>query len=295
MDWNSRRVTALVESALREDHTLADATSALTIEPGQEAQAEIVARQDMVLAGLGLVPRVFDCYAALCEAAHGAGRRPRPVVVTSQGEVLDGVRLAAGQIVAVARGEARQLLACERVVLNFLQRLCGIATLTRRFVEAVAGTAARVLDTRKTLPGLRQLDKYAVTCGGGLNHRSDLSDGVLIKNNHIRLAGGVAAALERALSRRRPDQPIEIEVRTLEELSLALAAGAERVLLDNMAPEEVRRAVALVAGRATLEVSGGVTLASVRAYAETGVQFISVGALTHSAPAVDLAMRIFAL
>lgn len=291
MDWHSRRIAALIEAALREDHALADATTALVVAAGQEAQGEIIAKQDLTLAGLGIVPRVFAGWAELCAAQPG-GVRPRPVVVTSQGEVLDGVRLRAGQTVAVARGEARQLLACERVILNFLQRLCGIATLTRRYVEAVAGTAARILDTRKTPPGLRLLDKYAVTCGGGLNHRADLSDGVLIKNNHIRLAGGVAAALERALARRRPGQPIEIEVRSLAELETALRGGAQRILLDNMTPEEARQAAAIAAGRAELEASGGINLTNVRAYAEAGVQYISVGALTHSAPAADLALRM---
>lgn len=295
MDWNSRRVAALIENALREDHTLADATTALTIAPEQEAQAEILAKQELVLAGLGLVPRIFECFADLFAAAHGATARPRPVVVTSQWEVLDGVRLGTGETVAVARGNARQLLACERVTLNFLQRLSGIATLTRKFVDAIRGTPARILDTRKTQPGLRLLEKYAVTCGGGMNHRGDLSDGILIKNNHIRLAGGIAAALERARENRRPDQPIEIEVRNLDELAIALKAGSDRILLDNMSPEQASRAVTITGGKVELEVSGGITLQNVRAYAETGVQYISVGALTHSAPAVDLSMRIVPL
>jgi nicotinate-nucleotide pyrophosphorylase (carboxylating) len=187
------------------------------------------------------------------------------------------------------------VLSCERVILNFLQRMSGIATLTRKFVEAVQGTKARILDTRKTAPGLRVLDKYAVRCGGGQNHRLDLSDGVLIKNNHIALAGGIVPALERAHRNRRGQQPIEVEVRTMEELELALANGAETMLLDNMSPEEVRRAVERCSKAERpipLECSGGIRLENVRAYAETGVDFISVGFVTHSPQAVDMSMRV---
>jgi nicotinate-nucleotide pyrophosphorylase (carboxylating) len=192
------------------------------------------------------------------------------------------------------------LLSCERVILNFLQRMSGIATLTRKFVDAVAGTRARILDTRKTAPGLRAIDKYAVRCGGGHNHRLDLSDGVLIKNNHIALAGGIVPALERAHRNRRGEQPIEAEVRTLEELEQALANGAEAVLLDNMSPEDVRRAVERCSHhhpqasdhRVPVECSGGIRLENVRAYAETGVDFISVGLLTHSTHAADISMRV---
>ncbi|MGH9535254.1 MAG: carboxylating nicotinate-nucleotide diphosphorylase [Terriglobales bacterium] len=290
MDWNARRVRDLIEAALHEDRTVADATSRLTVAPEQEAQAEITAKQDCVLAGLELPPRIFAAFDALLPPAD---RRP-PVVVTHDREIFDGVRLVPGQVIAVLRGNARHLLACERVVLNFLQRLSGVATLTRQFVTAAQGNRARILDTRKTLPGWRALDKYAVTCGGGVNHRADLSDGVLIKNNHIRLAGGIASALRcaRAGADAAVGRMIEIEVRGPDELAAALEGGARRILLDNMSPDQVRAAVAATAGRAELEVSGGVTLANVRAYAETGVDFISVGALTHSAPAVDLAMRI---
>jgi len=199
----------------------------------------------------------------------------------------------------VVRHNARVILSCERVILNFLQRMSGIATLTRKFVEAVAGTRARILDTRKTAPGLRVVDKYAVRCGGGQNHRLDLSDGVLLKNNHIALAGGIAPALERAHRNRRGSQPIEVEVRTLDELDVALANGAEAILLDNMSPEDVKRAVERCSEadvkpdrRIPIECSGGIRLENVRAYAETGVDFISVGLLTHSIHAVDLSMRV---
>jgi nicotinate-nucleotide pyrophosphorylase (carboxylating) len=200
-----------------------------------------------------------------------------------------------GQPVAVIRHNARVILSCERVILNFLQRMAGIATTTRRFVEAVSGTRVRILDTRKTAPGLRVIDKYAVRCGGGQNHRLDLSDGVLIKHNHIALAGGVAPALERALHNRRGNQPVEIEVRTLEELQQALGHGADAVLLDNVAVDEVRKAVEICSRqprRIPLEVAGGITLENVRAYAETGVDFISVGGLTRSFATADMSMRV---
>lgn len=290
MDWNSPRLTTAIERALREDHALADATTLLTIDAGEMAQAEVIAKQECVLAGQGLIPRVLEIYASL--ARHENHAPEPPAVVTNRPEIFDGVRLKPGQTISVVRGPARHLLSCERVILNFLQRMCGIATLTRRYVDAVKGTGVKLLDTRKTVPGLRLLDKYAVTCGGGVNHRIDLSGAILIKNNHIRLRGGIGPALERALAQRRPDQPIELEVRTAEELEQALAAAPDRILLDNMTPDQVRAAVARVAGRLPLEVSGGINLETVRAYAETGAQFISIGALTHSATAVDLSMKI---
>jgi nicotinate-nucleotide pyrophosphorylase (carboxylating) len=215
--------------------------------------------------------------------------------VTTHPEIFDGVRLHKGQSVAVIRHNARVILSCERVILNFLQRMSGVATLTRKFVEAVHGTKARILDTRKTAPGLRAIDKYAVRCGGGQNHRLDLSDGVLIKNNHIALAGGIAPALEQAARNRRGSQLIEVEVRTLEELEEALAHGAEAILLDNMSFEDVRRAVercSKLERRVPLECSGGIRLENVRAYAETGVDFISVGLVTHSPQAVDMSLRV---
>jgi nicotinate-nucleotide pyrophosphorylase (carboxylating) len=235
------------------------------------------------------VHRILDVFAVL------DGTVTSHPEVTSHTEIFDGVRLRKGQSVAVIRHNARVILSCERVILNIMQRMSGIATLTRKYVDAVAGTKTVVLDTRKTAPGLRVLDKYAVTCGGGHNHRLDLSDGILIKNNHIELAGGVVPALERALHNRRGSEMVEIEVRSLEELEQVLEHGAEAVLLDNMTPETVGKAVERVRslGRAVpLEASGGITLENIRAYAETGVDFISVGALTHSVQAVDLSMRI---
>ena len=289
MDWTSRRITSLLENALLEDRATRDATTYACIDPNQRASATILAKQDCVLSGLGCVHRILDAFAAL------DGTVTSHPEVTSHREIFDGVRLRKGQSIAVIVHNARVVLSCERVMLNILQRMSGIATLTRKYVEAIDGTKAIILDTRKTAPGLRSLDKYAVTCGGGHNHRLDLSDGILIKNNHIALAGGVVPALERALHNRRGSETVEIEVRSLEELDLVLQHGAEAVLLDNMTPDQVRQAVERVqqSGRPVpLEASGGITLENVRAYAESGVNFISVGALTHSAHAVDLSMRI---
>jgi nicotinate-nucleotide pyrophosphorylase (carboxylating) len=294
MDWNSRRITGILENALLEDRATRDATSYACVDANQRASATIIAKQECILAGIGSVARILDVYAALDGAvtAH--------YEVTTHPEIFDGVRLRPGQSVAVIRHNARVILSCERVILNFLQRMSGIATLTRKFVEAVHGTKARILDTRKTAPGMRVIDKYAVRCGGGQNHRLDLSDGVLIKNNHIALAGGIVAALERAHRNRRGSQPIEVEVRTLAELDQALSAGAEAILLDNMSPEDARRAVercslpdVLKDGRRLpIECSGGIRLENVRAYAESGVDFISVGLLTHSPHAADMSLRV---
>jgi nicotinate-nucleotide pyrophosphorylase (carboxylating) len=289
MDFNGRRITAVLENALLEDRATRDATSYACIDPNQRAAGTILAKQDCILAGLGCVSRILDVYAALDGAVVSHYE------VTSHPEIFDGVRLHQGQQIAVILHNARVILSCERIILNLLQRLSGIATLTRKFVEAVSGTRARILDTRKTAPGLRMLDKYAVRCGGGQNHRLDLSDGVLIKNNHIALAGGIKNALERAHRNRRGTQVIEVEVRNLPELEDALACDAEAILLDNMPIADVKAAVERclkIDRRIPLESSGGINLQNVRAYAETGVDFISVGALTHSAPAVDLSLRI---
>jgi nicotinate-nucleotide pyrophosphorylase (carboxylating) len=279
-----------LENALLEDKATSDATTRACIDPQQRATATILARQDCVLSGLGAVSAILAIYERLDANVIGHSE------VVSHGEIFDGVRLHKGQTIAVVRHNARVLLSCERVILNVMQRLSGVATLTRQFVDAVQGTKAHILDTRKTVPGLRVLDKYAVRCGGGQNHRLDLSDSVLIKNNHISLAGGVGAALRKAIENRRGEQPIEIEVRTLGELEEALNNGAEAVLLDNMNVEDVRRSMERVqthSRRVPIEVSGGIRLENVRSYADTGADYISVGALTHSARAVDLSMRIF--
>src|SRR5271154_3805214 len=193
MDWNSRRITAILENALLEDRATSDATSYACIDPNQKAAATILAKQDCILAGIGCVARILDVYAVLDGAVTSHYE------VTTHPEIFDGIRLHKGQSIAVIQHNARVILSCERVILNFLQRMSGIATTTRKFVDAVEGTQARILDTRKTAPGLRLLDKYAVGCGGGYNHRMDLSDGVLIKSNHIALAGGASQALERAI------------------------------------------------------------------------------------------------
>jgi nicotinate-nucleotide pyrophosphorylase (carboxylating) len=289
VDWNNRHITAILQNALLEDRATRDATSYACVDANQKASATVLAKQDCILAGIGVVPAILDVFAALDGAVVSHYE------VTSHPEIFDGVRLHKGQSIAVIRHNARVILSCERVMLNFLQRMSGIATLTRQFVDAVTGTKARILDTRKTVPGLRVMDKYGVRCGGGQNHRLDLSDGVLIKHNHIALAGGIAPALERAHRNRRGSQPIEIEVRTLQEMEQALAHGTEALLLDHMSVDDVRKAVdhcSRLERRIPVECSGGITLANIRAYAETGVNFISVGALTHSASAVDMSLRV---
>src|SRR5437016_2146419 len=289
MDWHSRRITAILEHALLEDKATSDATSRACISAQQRATATILTKQDCILAGVGVIARILEIYERVDRNVIG-----HPEVI-SHGEVFDGVRMNRGQTIAVVRHNARVLLSCERVILNVLQRLSGIATFTRKFVDAVQGTNTRILDTRKTVPGFRVLDKYAVRCGGGHNHRLDLSDGILIKNNHIASAGGVAAALKKALENRRGEQPLEIEVRNSAELEEALANGAEAVLLDNMTLENARAAIERIrthTRRIPIEVSGGIKLENVRAYAEAGADYISVGSLTHSPQAADLSMRM---
>ncbi len=291
MEWKSRRIEAILEQALVEDKATSDVTTALTVDPGLRAAATVLAKEECVLSGLGCIPRFLDIFVRL--DGKSSGRHE----VISHPEIFDGVRLRKGQAIAVIRHNARVILACERVILNLMQRMSGIATLTRKYVQAVEDTGAKVLDTRKTIPGLRILDKYAVRCGGGENHRLDLSDGILIKNNHIALGGGIEKVLARAKERRKGSQVIDIEVRNLAELELALDHGAESLLLDNMTPAEVKKSVEFVRKRGLaipIEASGGITLENIRKYALAGPDYISVGALTHSAPAVDLSMRITA-
>lgn len=291
MEWKSRRVEAILEQALTEDKATSDVTTAVTIEPSLRAAATILAKEDCVLSGLGCIPRFLELFARL------DGKSSSRYEVISHPEIFDGVRVRKGQAVAVIRHNARVILACERVILNLMQRMSGIATLTRHFVDEIAGTHVNILDTRKTIPGLRILDKYSVRCGGGQNHRLDLSDGILIKNNHITLGGGIVKVLERAKERRKPGQTIDIEVRNQAELELALDHGAESLLLDNMTPADVKKSVEFVRERGLkipIEASGGITLENIRKYALAGPDYISVGALTHSAQAVDLSMRITA-
>ncbi|MDE3061727.1 MAG: carboxylating nicotinate-nucleotide diphosphorylase [Acidobacteriota bacterium] len=293
MEWKSHRIDALLEQALVEDKATSDATTNLTIDPALRASASIVARQDMVVAGLGAVPRLLEIFGRLDPHPQAHNRFD----VVSHPEIFDGVRVHSGQVLAVIRHNARVLLSCERVILNLMQHLSGIATLTRQYVDAIEGTRAHVLDTRKTVPGMRALEKYAVLCGGGTNHRLDLASGILIKNNHIALGGGLRAALTHALERRKPGQRVQIEVRTMAELNEALECGAEAILLDNMTPAQVKEAVDRIRIEKRwipTEASGGIVLENIRAYAETGVDFISVGALTHSAKAADISMRILA-
>jgi nicotinate-nucleotide pyrophosphorylase (carboxylating) len=291
MEWRSRKIEAILEQALLEDKATSDVTTAITIDPALLASATVIAKQDCVISGLGCIPRFLEIFARLDK--RNSGRYE----VVSHPEMFDGVRVKKGQAIAVIRHNARVILACERVILNLMQRMSGIATLTRQYVDAISGTNTKVLDTRKTIPGLRVLDKYAVRCGGGENHRLDLSDGILIKNNHISLGGGIEKVLKKAHELRAAGQTIDIEVRTFDELRLALDNGAESLLLDNMNPSDVKKAVNLVRERGDkipIEASGGIVLDNIRKYALTGVDYISVGALTHSAPAVDLSMRITA-
>ena len=293
MDWKSHRIDALLEQALLEDKAVSDATTNVTIDLNLRASASIIARQEMVVAGLGAVPRFLEIFARL-DARPAAHTR---FDVISHPEIFDGVRVHKGQVLAVIRHNARVLLSCERVILNLMQHLSGIATLTRQYVDAIQGTKARVLDTRKTVPGLRALEKYAVLCGGGTNHRLDLSSGILIKNNHISLGGGLRTALTNALEKRKPGNRVQVEVRTEKDLEDALECGGEAILLDNMTPAQVKKAVERIRKEERwipIEASGGIVLDNIRAYAEAGPDFISVGALTHSAKAADISMSIVA-
>ncbi|MDR3734238.1 MAG: carboxylating nicotinate-nucleotide diphosphorylase [Acidobacteriaceae bacterium] len=291
MEWKSRRIQSILEAALLEDKATHDVTTALTIDPKLRASATIIAKEDCILAGVGCIPAFLDLFAKM-DAKPGSRHQ-----VISHPEIFDGVRIKKGQSIAVIRANARTILSCERVILNLLQRMCGIATLTNQYVKAVATTKTKILDTRKTIPGLRTLDKYAVCCGGGVNHRLDLQDGILIKNNHIALGGGLPKALAAALDGRKPGQTVQVEVRSQVELDQALAGGAESILLDNMTPHQTKKAVKQIrkqSPKIKIESSGNMNLKTVRKYALAGVDFISVGALTHSTTAVDLSMKIVA-
>ena len=267
-----------VARALAEDLGRAgDVTTAATIPVGLMAEGAIVAREEGVIAGLPLLIETF---------------RQVDASVSVIPQVADGDRVAAGSDVARLSGHAVSILTAERTALNFLGHLSGISTATHRLVEAIEGTPARIVDTRKTTPGLRALEKYAVRCGGGSNHRFGLDDAVLIKDNHIVVAGGVSAAVKAARTHAGHTLTIEVEVDTLAQLEEALAAHADTVLLDNMAPDKLTQAVEMVAGRAVTEASGGIALSTVRAVAETGVDVISVGWITHSAPRLDVALDL---
>jgi nicotinate-nucleotide pyrophosphorylase (carboxylating) len=264
----------IVRRALDEDIGTGDVTTEACVPASQHARGEFVARERLVVAGTGLLRLIYT--------ERGGVDELRLVE-------RDGEQCEAGDVIATVRGQARVLLECERVALNFLQRLSGVATAARRYAEAVAGTGCKVLDTRKTTPGLRLLEKAAALAGGVTNHRIGLYDAILIKNNHIAAAGGVRAAIERA---RAAGMAIQVEVRTRDEMREALDAGAKHLLLDNLTPAEAAEWIGEIDGRAKVELSGGITLENVRAYADAGADFVSSGAITHSAPAVDISFRL---
>lgn len=284
-------VRRAVELALEEDVRTGDITTEATVPADLQGEARFVARQEMTLAGVELLELVFNA-------------RVGPVANRPQDAILphviahSGARLQSGDVIATVRGPARLLLTRERVALNFMQRLSGIATLAAKYVAAVEGTGVKILDTRKTTPGLRVLEKMAAAAGGIQNHRMGLWDAVLIKNNHISIAGSVRAACERAMERIKElggplGITVEVEVRTRAEIEEALACGAKRLLLDNMTPAQAAEEIRFITKRATVELSGGMTLANVRAYAEAGPDYISAGAITHSATAVDINCGIY--
>lgn len=269
-DIHHHEIADAVARAFYEDIGAGDVTTDACVPAGLQAEGRFMARQDMVVGGVELLYLMFDDV----RLAKRSGDTARD-----------------GEVLATVHGPARTLLTRERVALNFLQRLSGVATLARKYVDAVAGTKCRILDTRKTTPGLRRLEKMAAAAGGVTNHRLGLFDGILIKNNHIALAGGVRAAVQAAQAA-DADLPIEVEVRTRAEIEEALALGAPQLLLDNMTPAQAAEEIRFIAGRASTELSGGITLATVRDYAEAGADFISAGAITHSATAVDINLRI---
>jgi nicotinate-nucleotide pyrophosphorylase (carboxylating) len=273
---NQEQLDALVHMALKEDEAFHDLTTSSVVRSDRRARATLVARGAGILAG---VPIALEAFRIL---------DPK---VSIRVDVDDGMRVSRGVPVFFVNGHARAILSAERVALNFMQHLSGIATVTAKFVEAVRGTTARIFDTRKTLPGWRTLEKYAVRAGGGCNHRMDLASGVLIKDNHLAACDGrIEQAIKRARDLAPPDVKIEVECESVEQVERALDAGADLILLDNMSVELLATCVAIARGRAITEASGGITLDTVRAIAETGVDRISVGKLTHSAPALDLAL-----
>jgi nicotinate-nucleotide pyrophosphorylase (carboxylating) len=280
----SAEALQLIQAAIDEDVGPGDWTTVWTVPATRRAEAQIVAKASGVLAG----------GAVAVESFH---RIDLDLQISDL--LADGSALEPGDVAMVVRGSARAILTAERTALNFLQRLSGVATMTRRYVAAVAGTGARVIDTRKTTPGMRSLEKAAVRAGGGSNHRHGLHDMVMIKDNHIAAAGGIAAAVEAVRRQNRRGLKVEVETTTLEEVEQALTAGVDRIMFDNMSVELMRQAVGVVRvhgdARPETEASGGITLETIRGYAETGVDFISVGALTHSAPALDLSLQLRAL
>jgi nicotinate-nucleotide pyrophosphorylase (carboxylating) len=270
-------IRELIQSALEEDIGMGDITTTAALTGAEVGRAKAFAKVNIVVAGIYVFREVF---LFLDEG------------IQFSGNCEDGRVVKKGGILAEISGNLGSILTAERVALNFFQRMCGIATLTRQYVDEVKGTPAKILDTRKTMPGLRCIDKYAVRIGGGTNHRSGLHDGVLIKDNHIAAAGGMSKALARVRGYIPHTLKIEVEVKNLQEVEETLIAGADIIMLDNMTNEDMRKAVAVVNGKVPLEASGNVTLANVRQIAETGVDFISVGALTHSVSASDISLKI---
>ncbi len=277
LDFSSEELRGLIFHALAEDLGQGDLTTRVTIPDGVKARGTFQSKQRLVVAGLPIAQKVFEILDPSIEWS---------------GVVEDGTEVGPATPLAGLSGAAGSLLSGERVALNFLQHLSGIATLARRLKEELTGTRAEFLDTRKTTPGLRNLQKYAVRVGGGRNHRLRLDDGILIKGNHLRIVGGVGTAIERARQHRPAGYHIEVEITSLAELDEAISSGADGVLLDNMTPEQVRECVQRAGDRVRLEVSGGIDADNIRRYAETGIDYISVGALTHSAPAVDIHFRV---
>ena len=274
MELTDEDVERIVETALAEDVGSGDRTTAALVPADARCRAELLLEEPGVVCGAHVAAAVF----------HAVDPSVRIDVLVADGTAVTDVPA----VIAELEGPARAVLTGERVALNLLGRMCGIASLTRRYVELVDGTRATILDTRKTTPGLRALEKHAVRCGGGANHRAGLYDAVLVKENHLRIAGGIAAAVASL----NGTGGVEVEAETLDQVRDAIDAGVGRVLLDNMSPEQVADAVALVDGRAQLEASGGISLATVRSYAETGVDFISVGALTHSARSLHVSLEV---
>jgi nicotinate-nucleotide pyrophosphorylase (carboxylating) len=264
-----------IRRALAEDLGWGDVTTEATVPPGLRARGVILAKSSCIIAGTDVAAETFR---QLDPSVCFDVKRP------------DGSRCEPGDVVAEVRGSAASMLTAERTALNFLQRLSGIATLTRRYVDAAAG-GITILDTRKTTPTLRALEKYAVRAGGGTNHRAGLDDGILIKDNHVRLAGGVAEALAR-MKAARPEMPIEVEAQSLADVDAAVAAGADIILLDNLSNDEIRQAIQTIGGRAQVEISGGVTLDRIPELARTGANYVSIGALTHSVQAADLSFEL---
>jgi nicotinate-nucleotide pyrophosphorylase (carboxylating) len=284
MDLPREIVRDIVARALAEDIGQGDLTTLALIPAGALAEAQLVMREAGVAAGLPVLATVFEAVDPSLDVSL---------------RVADGDHVAAGAVLAVVRGSARSILSGERVALNFIQRLCGIATLAARYVAAVGDQPVRILDTRKTTPGLRVLEKHAVRAGGGTNHRFGLYDAIMIKDNHVALLAAhgveIGEAVRRAKAAAGPMVRVEVEADTVEQATLAADAGADLILLDNMAPDMLRAAVKAVGGRAKLEASGGITLETIRAVAETGVDYISVGALTHSARALDISLEMSAV